>query len=130
MLVAVKRVFSPLIACCLGIRTFDVLRGTVRDVALSLVHRFNFDLDYSIGQVLGIGDNSPPTGVREPELQGRTRHLIRMVLQIQHFIALCNRVLRVRIWSARKTLVRLVRTKIDPHRYRGCEVSAKVAVLR
>ena len=130
MLVRIKRVLCALVAGCLRRCSLDVRRSAIRYVALSLVYGFDFELNYPISDVLSVSDDPPPAGVSEPELQGGATDLLRLVSEVNDFVTLGHRVLHSAVRCARKALVGLVRTKIDPQGDGGGEVAAEVPVLR
>ena len=130
MLVRIKSVFCALVARGLSGGSLDVRRGAIRYVALCLVYGFDFELNYPISDVLGVSDYPPAAGVSEPELQGGATDLLRLVSEVNDLVTLGNRVLHSAVWCARKALVGLVRTKIDPQGDGGGEVTAEVPVLR
>ena len=95
-----------------------------------MVYGFDFELNYAVSDVLGVSDDPPAAGVSKPELQGGPTDLLRLVSEVNDFVTLGHRVLHSAVRCARKALVGLVRTKIDPQRDRGGEVAAEVPVLR
>ena len=95
-----------------------------------MVHGFDFKLDDSIRDILGVSDDPPATSVSEPEFQGGATDLLRLVSQIYDLATLGHRVLHPAARCARKALVGLVGTKIDPQGDGRGEIAAEVTVLR
>ena len=95
-----------------------------------MVHGFDFELNDSISDILGVRDNPPATSVSEPEFQGSATDLLCLVSQINDLVTLGYRVLHSAVRCTRKALVGLVGTKIDPQGDGRGEIAAEVTVLR
>ena len=95
-----------------------------------MVHGFDFEFDDSIRDILGVSDDPPAASVSEPEFQGSSTDLLRLVSQIYDLVTLGHRVLHTAAWGAGKALVGLVGTKIDPQGDGRGEIAAEVTVLR